>query len=138
MATRVARGIVKDLGAHPYRIRKQDKVAYHAWGTFASPLLTALLSTTEEVARVAGVRPEEARRRMIPILRQTLANYAELGAPRGFSGPIIRGDVDTVKRHLRVLRRTPAAREVYIALACAAMRFLPGKNKRELARVLAK
>ena len=41
---------------------------------------------------------------MIPILLQTLANYASFGAAGAFSGPIVRGDVDTVKRHLRVLR----------------------------------
>ena len=35
---------------------------------------------------------------MLPILRQTLANYASFGGPNGFSGPIVRGDIDTVKR----------------------------------------
>jgi predicted short-subunit dehydrogenase-like oxidoreductase (DUF2520 family) len=72
---------------------------------------------------------------MIPILQQTLANYAAFGAADGFSGPIIRGDVDTVKRHLRVLRGTPAA-EVYIALARAALRYLPAKKKSSLKRIL--
>ena len=129
VAVRVARRIVKSLGGKVYSIRKQDKAAYHAWGTVASPLFTALLATTEQVAAAAGVNRKAARQRMIPILRQTLANYAALGAERGFSGPIVRGDVDTVKRHLRVLRDTPAAREVYIALARAALRYLPAKNK---------
>jgi predicted short-subunit dehydrogenase-like oxidoreductase (DUF2520 family) len=129
------RRIVKGLGGHAYTIDKKDKAAYHAWGTFASPLLTALLATTEQVAALAGVKPKAARQRMIPILQQTLANYAAFGAADGFSGPIIRGDVDTVKRHLRVLRGTPAA-EVYIALARAALRYLPAKKKSSLKRIL--
>ena len=136
-AVRVGWKIVQDLGGVPYAIRKQDKAAYHAWGTFASPLLTALLAVTEEVAKLSGVRGEAAKGRMIPILRQTLANYAEFGAARGFSGPIIRGDVETVKRHLKVLRGIPAAGEVYSALARAAFRYLPGKNKASLRRLLA-
>ena len=135
-AVRVARSVVKDLGGTAYSIRKQDKDAYHAWGTFASPLLTALLATTEQVAALAGVRRSAARRRMIPILRQTLANYAELGAARGFSGPIVRGDGDTVRRHLEVLGASPAARAVYVQLARAAVRYLPGKNRRLLRRIL--
>jgi predicted short-subunit dehydrogenase-like oxidoreductase (DUF2520 family) len=135
-AMRAARRIVRDLGGQAYAIRKQEKTAYHAWGAFASPLFTALLATSEEVAALGGVRKDEARRRMLPILLQTLANYATLGAPNGFSGPIVRGDVETVKRHLRVLRRLPAARKVYTALAEAAMLYLPSKNRKDLARAL--
>ena len=136
LAVRVARKIVRQLGGRAYPIRKQDKAAYHAWGTFASPLLTALLASTEQVAKLAGAQGPEARRRMIPILSQTLANYAELGAARGFSGPMIRGDVEIVKRHLRVLRASPAAREVYVALARAAVQYLPAKNRGALRRLL--
>lgn len=135
-AVRAARMIVRDLGGEGYAIHKRDKVAYHAWGTFASPLLTALLATTEKVAGLADVRGSAARRRMLPILLQTLSNYAALGAGDGFSGPIIRGDVETVRKHLRVLRAEPAARKVYLALAEAAVEYLPGKNKSSLRWVL--
>jgi predicted short-subunit dehydrogenase-like oxidoreductase (DUF2520 family) len=135
-AVRAGRAIVKDLGGKSYAIRRQDKVAYHAWGTFASPLLTALLATTERVAAAAGVNRREARRRMLPILRQTLANYAALDAAGAFSGPIVRGDVETIRRHLRVLRKVPAAGEVYAALANAAVKYLPGKSKGKVRRLL--
>jgi predicted short-subunit dehydrogenase-like oxidoreductase (DUF2520 family) len=109
-AVRLGRRVVEDLGGHAYSIRKKEKAAYHAWGTFASPLFTALLATTEQVAALAGVNRKAAKERMIPILRQTLANYAAFGAAGAFSGPLVRGDVDTVKEHLRVLRGSPAAR----------------------------
>jgi predicted short-subunit dehydrogenase-like oxidoreductase (DUF2520 family) len=135
-AVEAARRLVKDLGGNAYSIRKKDKAAYHAWGTFASPLITALLATTEQVAALAGVNREAARERMIPILQQTLANYSAFGAAGAFSGPIVRGDVDTVKQHLRVLRSTPAAREVYVGLARAALRYLPVKHKKSLKRML--
>jgi len=134
-AIRVSREIVGALGGLAYPIRKEDKAAYHAWGTFASPLFTALLATAERVAGEAGVRPKDAARRMVPMLLQTLANYAEFGAGRGFSGPIIRGDVDTVKRHLKALRTVPTARDVYAALATAAIEYLPAKNKNALKKV---
>jgi predicted short-subunit dehydrogenase-like oxidoreductase (DUF2520 family) len=135
-AVRVARRLVEDMGGQFYSIRKRDKAAYHAWGTFASPLFTALLATTERVAELAGVNRKAAKRRMMPILLQTLANYAAFGAARGFSGPIVRGDVDTVKQHLRVLRGIPAGRVVYSALASSALQCLPVKNKKALKQVL--
>ena len=58
------------------------------------------------------------------------------GAARGFSGPIIRGDVETVKRHLNILRGNRAARQVYIALGRAALQYLPAKNKGALRTLL--
>jgi predicted short-subunit dehydrogenase-like oxidoreductase (DUF2520 family) len=135
-AVRAARHLVKDFGGHFYSIRKTDKAAYHAWGMFASPLFTALLVTAEQVAGAAGVNRQSAWRRMIPILLQTLANYASFDAKDAFSGPIVRGDVETVKRHLRVLRRVPEARDVYVALARAALRHLPAKKKTQLEKAL--
>ena len=137
-AVRASRAIVKELGGKAYTIRRQDKVAYHAWGTFASPLLTALLATTEHVAAAAGLNRREAKRRMLPILQQTLANYVALDAAGAFSGPIVRGDVKTIRRHLRVLRKVPEAGEVYAALAKAAVRYLPGRRKPQVARLLNK
>jgi predicted short-subunit dehydrogenase-like oxidoreductase (DUF2520 family) len=135
-AVRLGKRIVKDLRGEPFLIRKKDKAAYHAWATFASPLLTALLATTERVAVAAGVEPKIARRRMMPIVSQTLVNYATLGAPASFSGPIVRGDVKAVSRHLQALRRVPATSEVYVALAKAALQYLPTKNRKAMAQVL--
>ncbi len=135
-AVRVVRGLVKSLGGRVFPIQKRDKAAYHAWGTFVSPLLTALLAASERVAKAAGVPKEAARRRVLPIVRQTVENYAKQGAARGFSGPIVRGDADTVAKHLHVLRAVQEAREVYRALALAALHTLPVKNRRRLENLL--
>ena len=135
-AVRVAREIVKDLGGHAYAIRKKDKAAYHAWGAFTSPLFTALLATSEQVAMRAGVKRKEAGVRSIPILLQTLANYASYGAPGAFSGPLIRGDVDTIRRHMQALHDLPFGRDVYAALVEAALEYLPSKNKSAIKKLL--
>jgi predicted short-subunit dehydrogenase-like oxidoreductase (DUF2520 family) len=135
-AARAARAIVLDLRGQPCTIHKPQKKAYHAWGMFASPLLTALLAASERVAAAAGVSRKAAKERMLPILRQTLDNYAALGAPGAFSGPIVRGDVETVRKHLKILRKVAGAREVYVALALAALRDLPVKNCAALEKIL--
>jgi predicted short-subunit dehydrogenase-like oxidoreductase (DUF2520 family) len=135
-AVQVARQIVLDLGGNPYSIRKKDKAAYHAWGAFTSPLLTALLATAEQVARMAGVDRISARKRMVPILFQTLANYASFGPAGAFSGPIVRGDVETVKRHVGMLRKLPWALDVYLALASSALKILPTKRMNKLQQAL--
>jgi predicted short-subunit dehydrogenase-like oxidoreductase (DUF2520 family) len=134
-AIRAARQIIANLHGTPFIIRKKDKPLYHAWGMFLSPLLTALLASSERVAAAAGVKRSAARKRMLPIVQQTIANYADSGAAKSFSGPIARGDVETVKKHVRVLEGVPIAKEIYVALAKAALRDLPAKNRRDLGKV---
>lgn len=135
-ALRVAQRIVRDLGGEVIAIPKTRKVAYHTWGTFASPLLLALLVTAERVAQTTGLSATAARKKMLPIIRQTLENYVKLGPAAAFSGPMVRGDVGIVRRQLRTLRGIPEAREVYKALARAALRSLPVRNRKELRKLL--
>jgi len=136
MAIRAARQIVRDLGGEAFMIRKQHKAAYHAWGAFASPLLVATLVTAERVARTAGLSAVEARKKMLPIVRQTIENYEALGPAGAFSGPIVRGDTEIVRKHLQVLRKLPEARDVYLILARAALRYLPARNRAKLKKAL--
>lgn len=135
-AVRVAREIADDLGAEAFSISKNRKSAYHAWGGFTSPLLIALLVTGERVARAAGLSPADARKKMLPIVRQTLANYAKLGPAGAFSGPIVRGDAQVVRKHVKELRKIPGAKDVYMALARAGLRYLPLRNRKELEKLL--
>ncbi|HEY7617473.1 MAG TPA: Rossmann-like and DUF2520 domain-containing protein [Terriglobales bacterium] len=135
-AVRSARNIVRALGGKLITVRTQDKTAYHAWGTLASPLLLATLVTAEQVARAAGLSAFGARKQMLPIVRQTIENYARLGPAAAFSGPIVRGDAEIVRQHLRMLNQVPNAREVYEALARAALRYLPVRNRGRLKKVL--
>jgi predicted short-subunit dehydrogenase-like oxidoreductase (DUF2520 family) len=135
-AVRSARQIVRALGGEAFTIRKQYKAAYHAWGAFASPLLVAMLVTAEQLARKAGLSAAGARKKMLPIVRQTIANYGALGAAGAFSGPIVRGDAEIVRKHLQALKKLPEATDVYLALARTALRYLPARNRGELKRAL--
>jgi predicted short-subunit dehydrogenase-like oxidoreductase (DUF2520 family) len=135
-AVRVARAIVGDLSGRAVNISKQDKVAYHAFATMVCPLLVSLLSVAEQTAALAGIRKVEARRRMMPIIRQTLRNYEELGPAGAFSGPIVRGDVETIRAHLEVLSKAPSAKSAYVALAQAALDFLPNRSRSGIKKLL--
>jgi predicted short-subunit dehydrogenase-like oxidoreductase (DUF2520 family) len=135
-AALVARRIVRDLGTESFAIRKAAKPLYHALGSFSSPLIVAALVTAERVGRGAGLTASQTRRVMAPILRQTIKNYAERGAAAAFSGPIKRGDLNTVLRHLKELKRVPGASEVYRALVKSALMDLPSAKRKELRQLL--
>jgi predicted short-subunit dehydrogenase-like oxidoreductase (DUF2520 family) len=133
---RVARRIIGDLGGDAFRIRKQNKIAYHTFATMICPLLVSLLTASEKVASLAGMSPYLARTRMMPILNQTLANYAKLGPAASFSGPIVRGDAETIAQHMKSLEPISGVRSVYVALAGAALQNLPSLNRQEIAVLL--
>lgn len=137
-AVAVARRIVRDLGAEAFPIRNAAKTLYHALGSFSSPLLVAALATAERVGRASGLSASQTRRVMGPIVRQTLKNYQEQGAPTAYGGPMKRGDINTVLRHLKELKRVPGASEVYRALVKSALIDLPAMKRKEMARIISK
>lgn len=135
-AVAAARRIAGNLGARAVEIAKKNKTAYHAFATLICPLLVSLLATSEKTAALAGISQAEACRRMMPILLQTVRNYERSGAAKAFSGPIVRGDADTIRAHLLALKSAPAARKAYVALAQAAVEFLPNQNREAINRLL--
>jgi predicted short-subunit dehydrogenase-like oxidoreductase (DUF2520 family) len=135
-AVAAARRLVMRLGAEIFTIRKEFKTLYHAFGSLSSPLLVATLATAERVGRAAGLNANQIRRIIGPILRETIKNYLERGPGAAFSGPIKRGDLNTVRRHLRELKGVAGAGEVYRALVKSALLDLPAQNRRELSRLV--
>jgi predicted short-subunit dehydrogenase-like oxidoreductase (DUF2520 family) len=135
-AVRVARRIARDLGGRVFDIRSEAKALYHASGSFASPLTVTTLMLAEQAAGAAGLKPKQARSVLAPIIQRTIENYLKNGPQAAFSGPIARGDIVTVQRHLQELRKLPAARAAYVALVRAAMEQLPVRGRRELSALL--
>ena len=131
-----AREVIRRLKAQVFEIRKEAKVLYHALGSFSSPMVVATLVTAERVGKAAGLSAKQVRKIMTPILLQTTVNYLQRGPALAFSGPIKRGDLNTVRRHLQELSRVPGASDVYRALVKSALIDLPGERKKELGKLI--
>ena len=101
------------------------------------PLVVALMASMDEVALAAGIRKPDIKRVIQPLLDQTLRNYFEHNAAAAFSGPLARGDVATVHRHLAALKELPEVRDAYLALASVAGKRLPLRNRETVALKLA-
>jgi predicted short-subunit dehydrogenase-like oxidoreductase (DUF2520 family) len=105
------------LGMRPFRVDAADRVRYHAAACVASNHLVALLGQVERLAARAGV-PFEA---FLPLVRGTLANVAELGPAGALTGPVARGDRETIDRHVDALPSDE--RDTYRALVREAGRL---------------
>ncbi|MDQ4215088.1 DUF2520 domain-containing protein [Microbacterium capsulatum] len=94
----MAEQLARALGALPFRVHGRQRRAYHASASIASNLLLAVLDAAEQVAGSAGIHPDEARELLAPLVRQTVENWVDRGAAEALTGPIARGDEETVAR----------------------------------------
>jgi len=109
--------LAEQLGMRPFTVLDEDRDRYHAAACIASNHLVALLGQVERVAAAAGV-PFAA---FEPLVRATVDNVFALGPEAALTGPISRGDLSTVARHLAAV--ADDEQRAYRALAAAAARL---------------
>jgi predicted short-subunit dehydrogenase-like oxidoreductase (DUF2520 family) len=135
-ALAVIGAVVGRLGGKPFRIAAQCKPAYHAFGFFCSPASVVLIAAAQQVGKMAGLSERQARDLMEPIVRQTIDNCFRSTPQEAFSGPLRRGDLATVRKHLEVLKQEPKLRELYRALSRIALQHLPVGNADEMKKLI--
>jgi predicted short-subunit dehydrogenase-like oxidoreductase (DUF2520 family) len=117
----VARKIVKALEGHPLILRPEDKPLYHAACGIASNYFVVVLETAVSLLRGMGLSEELAGRVLFPLVEGTLRNAKEFGVEASLTGPIVRGDIGTLRAHLKALRDRPSVRRIYFALGLRAL-----------------
>ncbi|XZG70211.1 Rossmann-like and DUF2520 domain-containing protein [Chitinibacteraceae bacterium HSL-7] len=111
--------LVHAIGGRPFSVSREGKAAYHAALVMASNQLVALAALAENVAQYAGLDAALSHALTVALMRQTLNNVDALGAAAALTGPVLRGDVDTVAAHLAAL--PTAAQAAYRALSQATL-----------------
>ena len=134
-AVKTAEELVSALEAKSFTISADLKPLYHLFGGFLSPFLVTMLSAAERLGRKAGLPSRQLPQIMRPIVMRTLENYFAKGAAASFSGPLVRGDVETIRKHMRALSKLPE-RELYRVLVREATRTLPVKRAKEILATL--
>ncbi|MCL6482204.1 MAG: DUF2520 domain-containing protein [Firmicutes bacterium] len=135
-ALRLARQMARWLGGVPVRVEPAHKAAYHAAGGFAAQHTLVVLEAGVRILMRAGFTRRQATRALLVLARQTLANLQAHGPRDAWSGPVPRGDWDTVARHMTVLHQLPPEyAAAYRALTRLAVRLLAPQPKRWLAQL---
>ena len=116
--------LVKALGAQLQWVADEQRARYHAGLTHGANHLTTLLTQAVGVLREAGVADPAATLR--PLLAATLDNTLRSGH-HALTGPIARGDVDTVAAHLSVLRDRTASTYAELARATVELAAADGR-----------
>ena len=124
-AARVAaQGLVREIGARSFELDAKQMTGYHAAAVLASNHPVALWAAAAELLGQAGVPQEVAPQALAALARSVLDNLERLGPPAALTGPVQRGDLDTVRRHLELLEeRDPALAALYRACSLATLRI---------------
>ncbi|GAA5520951.1 DUF2520 domain-containing protein [Aliifodinibius salicampi] len=110
------RKIAKSLGAKAMEVTASQKSHLHVAGVMASNYLHALLQSSVSLAEISGLPAEDIKRALLPLVQTSLNNAKQSSFEAALSGPIKRGDITTVKKHLDILKDNPELLEVYKTL----------------------
>jgi predicted short-subunit dehydrogenase-like oxidoreductase (DUF2520 family) len=102
-AMELAEAIAERLGGRGFRLEPGTRPAWHAAATHACNHFIALVDQSLDLMETAGLDRESARAALLPLLDGTLRNLEAHAPADALTGPIVRGDVDAVKRHLETL-----------------------------------
>jgi len=80
-----------------------DKVLYHAAAVMACNYLVTLVKLATDLWHTFGVDTHEATQALLPLLQGTVNNLDSVGLPNCLTGPIARGDLGTIRKHLAAL-----------------------------------
>ena len=111
-------------------LRPGDKVLYHTAAVFACNYLVTLVKLAQDLWKDFGVSSNEATRALLPLLRGTLNNIDNIGLPDCLTGPVARGDLGTIERHLRALdAKNPSLLTTYKDLGLQTIPIALAKGK---------
>ena len=114
--------MASELGGQPVTIPDQHRPLYHASAVLGCGYLAALIQVAVQSWRAMGFSDQEALRALLPLATATLENIGKHGILASVTGPVVRGDFDTVSAHLEALSlAVPDAISVYRALTSASL-----------------
>ncbi|WOQ15978.1 DUF2520 domain-containing protein [Raineyella sp. W15-4] len=121
-------GLTATLGGRPVLLREEDRPRYHAAATMASNYTVVLIDHAARLLQDCGLDADAALEALLPLVRTSLDGLQGVGLPGGLTGPAVRGDVGTIRRHLAALADRPDTAALYRAAGRAAHDLLVARG----------
>lgn len=130
--------ITKDLEAECFEINPEAKPLLHAAAVVSSNYLVTLMKLATDIANAGNIDREIALKALLPLTESSLENVKEKGFEGSLTGPISRGDHDTIKRHIKILEKHPELLSVYKRLGYLTLELaqIDADSKNKLKRLL--
>lgn len=133
-AVKLGEFLAKKLQAGVILISPENKVLYHLACSITSNFMVVLLSEAKSLFELLGFEEETYLEVIYPLLNKTLDNVRELGCERSLTGPVLRGDIETVRKHLQALSQKPGLEKLYRLMSLQALNLAEkrGLEKRKV------
>ncbi len=138
-ALRITERLATLLEGRTVAVGEADRPTYHAAMVMASNYLVTVLSQARSILSHTEIPADDVEPTLLSLAQSALKRSTEIGLDRALSGPIRRGDAQTVAHHLNALTTAPQARELYrqLGLATASLaRGLPGLSDGDLEAII--
>lgn len=139
-AVEAAELMVKDIGATPIRVPKELKILTHVAACLTSNYVVTLADLGVGVLEPLRMSDEERIQLVLPLFRGAIRALETQGLPEALTGPIARGDVSTVRRHIEALGSYPDFTRLYALLGLRTLSVAEkkgGADKKALRRMKA-
>lgn len=131
----VASGIIEKMNSKIIRLTEDQKVAMHIAGVFVSNYFVGLLSVAEGILTQAGITGVPRNELLQPLAQGVVDNYKKSRADEILSGPLKRGDINVIRKHIQYLRIHKSNVDLYVQMAKVLLKNpqfnIPGSAKLE-------
>ncbi|HCM17998.1 MAG TPA: hypothetical protein DHW84_07180 [Firmicutes bacterium] len=128
-AVQAAQTILDQTGGKYSLIEAENKPLYHTGACVISNFLVTLLESGIQLFAAAGMQREDIMPAIEPLIKTTLSNVREKGTIEALTGPIVRGDFNTINDHLQALAaQLPCELDLYKSMALKTVRMLENKR----------
>ena len=132
-ALEIAREMAESLHGNVITLKAGDKVLYHTAAVTVSNYLVTLMKIAADLWKPLGVPQDEAVKALLPLLKGTVHNIETVGIPGCLTGPISRGDIGTIEKHLDALdSEHPEALDIYRSLGVRTLGIALAKGRLNL------
>lgn len=138
-ALSVLKQVIEKMGGRHFDLRPEHKESHHLACVMAANYVITLMKMAADLLKPTGLERGEAKNILLPLMKNCLDNIERQGLPQALTGPIVRGDVGTVRDHLRLLNKQhPELLQVYTDLGLNTVelaRELRGDNEKTLKQI---
>ena len=112
------------------QLEASDKVIYHAAAVMACNYLVTLIKESTDLWKTFDIPTDQATQALLPLIQGTIHNIETVGIPDCLTGPIARGDIGTIRKHIEALEKaSPDVLRTYLELGLKTVPIALAKGK---------
>ena len=126
-AVAVMKPMWEAIGHHVLTLKAEDKIKYHAAAAMASNEMLGLLQASLDILSECGFSEKDSMALLTPLVQGNIASMLEKGCVNALTGPVERGDAQTVRKHLQALEGSKAGK-IYQSLGSTMVELAKRRN----------